>query len=61
MRLTVIIARGCTAIRLNPFRRIDTSSNTNTDLKLSGTTFMVLTGSVLIENAKDVWPQKTIR
>ena len=44
--------------RLNPFRRIDTSSNTNTDLKQSGMTFLVLTGSMSIGNAKDVWPQK---
>ena len=58
MRLTVINARGCTTFRLNTFRRIDTSSNTNTGLKQSGTTFLVLTGSVLIGNAKDVWPQK---
>ena len=58
MRLTVINARGCMTFRLNPFRRIDTSSNTNTGLKQSGTIFLVLTVSVSIGNAKDVWPQK---
>ena len=47
--------------RLNPFRRIDTSLNTNTGIKQTGTTFVVLTGSVLIGNAKDVWAQTTIR
>ena len=57
MRLTVINARGCTTFRLNPFRRIDTSSNTNTGLKQSGKTFLELTGSVSTGNAKDVWPQ----
>ena len=51
MRLTVINAGECTTFRLNPFRRIDTSSNTNTGLKQSDTTFLVLTGSVLIRLA----------
>ena len=58
VKLTIINARGCMTFRLSPFRRIDTSSNTNTGLKQSGTTFLVLTISVSIGNANDVWPQK---